>query len=52
VSARKRSRLPEDFPSTFLPHRIGRAADVEMAAVLAEDEALRLLRQAKRKATR
>lgn len=46
MPAPKRPRPVEDFPPTFLPRRIGRAADAEMAAVLAEDEALRQLAEA------
>lgn len=40
----------DDFPPTFLPRRIGRAADREMEAVLEEDAALREFEQAQRDA--
>lgn len=34
------SRSEDEFPPTFLPRNIGRAADQEMLAVLEEDKAL------------
>jgi hypothetical protein len=48
LHAHHRPRPGEDFPATFLPRRIGRAADREMEAVLEEDALLREFEQALR----
>lgn len=38
---RRVKKSPPEFPPTFLPGRVERAADAEMEAVLAEDAAIR-----------